>query len=238
MAPTLPPKLQEIVDKSVAEAVAKVQADADAKFKVEIEKREAELVLAKMSKEHKAYHDNLPADEQKRFAAMTPDQRDEHMNKTKKRAEEDPIYKGLQQENIALSKRLAAIEDERGLELAKREAKELGMKQDNVGEMLLKAKRSMDKEAYEVFTDHIRTMNKQNAALAKSAHVFEELGTSQGNNSGSALDELRVLATEYRKTHPDITEEQAFDKVMTDTANRELVKREAAERFNKINRVA
>jgi hypothetical protein len=48
-------------------------------------------------------------------------------------------------------------------------------------------------------------------------------------SAGSAYDELLVKAREYRKTHSDLSEAQAFAKVFSDPANTELAKRERIE---------
>ena len=237
MSIKLPEKLQAIVDEAVAKAVADRNAETIA-LKAEIAKKDAALVIAKMSEKHKAFHDNLPEDEQKKFASMSPDERDSHMEKTKKRYDEDPIYKSMREENEQLRKRIERIEDERGLEISKIEARELGMTQKNAGEIVLKMKRSCDEETYEAWKAHTKTLMKQRDAFAKESHAFDELGSALGNNSGSALDELNLKAAELRKSKPDLTEAQAFEKVMLDPANRELMAREKQERMNKIHRVA
>jgi len=237
----LPEKLQAIVDEAVAKAVADATAKAASDtvaLKAEIAKRDAEIVIAKMSSAHKNFHDKLPDDEQKKFAAMSPEDRDAHMEKTKKRYEEDPIYKSMREENVKLQKRIQAIEDERGLEIAKMEAKELGMTQKNAGEIVLKMKRSCDEETYTAWKDHTKALMKQRDAFAKQSHAFEELGTSLGNSSGSAVDELNVKRDELRKKMPELTEAQAFEKVLLDPANRELMMREKQERMSKIYRAA
>jgi hypothetical protein len=44
--------------------------------------------------------------------------------------------------------------------------------------------------------------------------------------SGSAYDQLNAKASEYRKTHPELTQEQAFSKVFVDPSNRGLAAEE------------
>lgn len=239
--PKLPEKLQAIVDeavaKAVADATAKTASEAAA-LKIELAKRDEALVIAKMSEAHKAFHDKLSGDEQKKFAAMSPEDRDAQMEKTKKRYEEDPIYKSMREDNEKLRKRIEAIEDERGLEISTIEAKELGMLQKNAGEIVLKMKKSCDEATYAAWKDSMLTMKKQRDAFAKQSHAFEELGTALGNSGGSAIDELNQKRDELRKSQPNLTEAQAFEKVMLDPANRELMMREKQERMSKIYRVA
>ncbi len=238
----LPEAMQKIVDEAIAKAVADLtvkSASEAATLKAEIAKRDEALVIAKMSDKHKSYHDNLGDDEKKKFAAMSSEDRDAAMEKTKKRYEEDPIYKSLRETNEKLIKRIEAIEDERGLEISTIEAKELGMVQKNAGEIVLKMKKSCDEDTYKAWKDSMLTMKKQRDAFAKQSHAFEELGTSLGNNSGgSAIDELNLKRDELRKSQPSLTEAQAFEKVLLDPANRELMMREKQERMSKIYRVA
>jgi hypothetical protein len=242
MSITLPEKLQKIVDEAVAKAVADVEAKKSAEtaaLKTEIEKRDAEIVLAKMSDKHKAFHDNLDGEERKKFASMSPEERDAHMEKTRKRYDEDPIYKSMREENESLRKRIERIEDERGLEIAKLEAKELGMTQKNAGDIVLKMKRSCDEDTYNAWKDHTKQLMKQRDAFAKQSHAFDEIGSALGNvGGGTALDELNQKRDELRKSKPELTEAQAFEKVMLDPANRELMAREKQERMNKIYRQA
>jgi len=238
----LPEAMQKIVDEAIAKAVADLRAKTAseaATLRAEIAKRDDALVIAKMSEAHKSFHDKLSGDEQKKFAAMSPEDRDAAMEKTKKRYEEDPIYKSMREDNEKLRKRIEAIEDERGLEISTIEAKELGMLQKNAGEIVLKMKKSCDEDTYKAWKDSMLTMKKQRDAFAKQSHAFEELGTSLGNNGGgSAIDELNLKRDELRKSQPSLTEAQAFEKVLLDPANRELMMREKQERMSKIYRVA
>jgi hypothetical protein len=58
------------------------------------------------------------------------------------------------------------------------------------------------------------------ASAAKSDHA---------PSAGSAYVELQAKAAEYRKTHSDLSEAQAFAKVFSDPANAELAMRERRE---------
>lgn len=230
---TVTPAVQKIIDDAVAAAVAKSVGEKDAL----IAKQARDIVIAKMSEKHKAHHDTLGEDAKGKFEAMSPAERDAEMEKTKKRAEDDPIYKRMASENEDLRKRLTAIEDEKALDIAKRDAKELGMTQTDAGEVLMKARRG-DKDAMAKVEEHTRQLIKARNASDKTSKVFEEVGTNRGATGGDAMAELTAKADELRKSKPELTEAQAFDKVMNDPANRELAKRERDERMNKINRAA
>ena len=231
---TITPALQKMIDDAAAAAVAKVASEKDAI----IAKQARDIEIAKMSEKHKAYHSSLDEDAKKKFEAMSPADRDSEMEKTKKRAEDDPIYKSMRVENEDLRKRLTAIEDERALDIAKRDAKELGMTATNAGEVLMKARRG-DMDAMKELEKHMSTLAKAKAEVEKTGKIFQEFGTAHvAKGDGSATDELVAKAADLRKAKPDLTPEQAFDKVYTDPANRELVDRERTERMSKIHRVA
>jgi hypothetical protein len=52
---------------------------------------------------------------------------------------------------------------------------------------------------------------------------------AKSDHGGTAYNELMAKAEEYRKAHPELSESQAFEKVYTDPANREISKRERME---------
>ncbi|SEE09245.1 hypothetical protein SAMN05519104_5184 [Rhizobiales bacterium GAS188] len=63
------------------------------------------------------------------------------------------------------------------------------------------------------------------------AHRDELLGKADGmtnieKSGGNALETMQTLAKILRNSHPELTEAQAFDKVYSDPANRELVRAE------------
>jgi hypothetical protein len=68
----------------------------------------------------------------------------------------------------------------------------------------------------------------KNTALAARA-VHQATGVSVLAAGATAFDELKAKAAELRKTQPNLTEAQAFDKVYTDPANIEIAKRERRE---------
>jgi hypothetical protein len=225
-----------MIDEAVAAAVTKNSADKDAI----IAKQARDIDVAKMSEKHKAFHSSLGEDGKKKFEAMSPGDRDAEMDKTKKRYEEDPIYKQMRSDNEALQKRLQTIEDERALEVAKRDSKELGMTATNAGEILMKARRG-DLEAMKAWEDQCRQIAKAAKEIEKTGKIFAEFGTAQGTaagSDGSAYAEMVAKAAELRKSKPELTEAQAFSKVTEDPANRELVARERDERMAKIHRTA
>jgi hypothetical protein len=232
--PAVSPAVQKIIDDAVAAAIAKASSDKDAT----IAKMELELAIAKMSDKQKAYAQSLSGDAQKAFAAMMPEQRDAEMDKTRKRAEEDPIYKQMRAENEEIRKELKSIRDERDLEIAKRDAKEMGLTASDAGEVVMKMRRG-DQDAIKKYEQYMVQLARAKNAIEKTGVIFKEFGTANtGATGASANDELTAKAAELRKVKPDLTEAQAFDKVYNDPANRELRQREQDERMNKIHRVA
>jgi hypothetical protein len=235
--PALSPAVQKIIDEAVAAAVSKAGSDKDAL----IAKLNEDLSVAKMSDKHAAYYANLGSDDKKRFQGMTPDQRDQEMDKTKKRLEDDPVVKSLLADNETLRKRLEALEGDKELEIAKKDAAGMGIDLrvfPDAGK-LLKGVRRGDKECIAKFEDVIKTLTSQKSALERTSKVFEEFGTTKVNpNGASANDELMAKAEELRKVDPKLSIAQAYEKVYLDPANRELKDRESVERMNKIHRAA
>jgi hypothetical protein len=71
-------------------------------------------------------------------------------------------------------------------------------------------------------------------AVVKASHLEQMFGPTfpahaKARSEGSAYDELLAKAAEYRKTHSDLSEAQAFAKVFQDPANAALSRRERAE---------
>ncbi len=228
--------VQKMIDDAVAAAIGKSKTD----FAAELAKKDAEIAIAKMSDKHKAFHAGLTSeDEKKKFADMTPEQRDAHMEKMKKGAMDDPVIKAALLENDELKKRIAALEDTATLEICKRDATEMGMTDADAGTTLMKARRG-DKEAIAKVEAHSKTLLKSRNEALKASRLFSEFGTTHGASSGGdALAELNLKAVELRKTEKGLSPEQAFEKVLLDPANKELVARERDERMAKIhNRAA
>jgi hypothetical protein len=226
---------KEEMTAAINEAVSKAVGDKNA----EIAKLQEALVVAKMTDKHRAFYNSLSDTQKKKFADANDGDRDDMMNAATKRYEDDPIYKSLKTENEDLRKRLERIEDDRELEVCKREVREMGITADEAPQIRLKVKKG-DKESLEAWDKLVIGANaqlrSQNKELGKLSKAFVELGTSQGQSgNGSALDLLYAKRDEYRKAHPELSLEQAFNKVCEDPGNRELVARERDERMLKIH---
>lgn len=228
--------VQKMIDDAVAAAIGKTQTD----FAAQLAKKDEEIAIAKMSEKHKAFHAGLTSeDEKKKFSAMTPAERDAHMEKMKKGAMDDPVIKAALLENEELKKRIQALEDTATLDVCKRDATDMGMTEADAGVTLMKARRG-DKEALAKVEAHTKTVLKSRNEAIKQAKLFTEFGTTHGASSGGdALAELNNKAAELRKKETALSPEQAFEKVLLDPANKELVARERDERMAKIhNRAA
>lgn len=230
------PALSPAVEKIIADAVAKAVTSAVSAKDAELAKRDEQIAYLKMSDKHKAYHDGLGSDaEKKKFTSMTSDERDSEMEKTRKRAEDDPIYKSMQAENAALKKRLDALELDKDLAIAKSDAKAMGLTQVDAGEVLMKSRKG-DRDAHKKLEEYMLGLAKRHTALETTSKAFEEFGTRNTGETGvSAHDELMAKAAEIRKANPALTEAQAYAKAYEDPANRELRNRESQERMSKIH---
>lgn len=111
----------------------------------------------------------------------------------------------------------------------------LGLKKED-GVLMQKAYTG-DRAAQKVWEDRLATVAKAAAGVEKAAIIFTEFGDNRGGEGGgaTALDQMNAMAKELRKKEPSLTEAQAFTKVMTDPANRELANQERGERMAKIN---
>lgn len=235
--------LDEKTQKLIAEEVAKAVGAANAKHAEEIAKKDAELVIAKMSEKHKAFHAKLSDVDKKKFADLSPDEREkwwqqEQDEDAHKRAA-DPMFKAMRDEMETLRKQAEAdraemkkMRDAAELEVCKRDAKDLGMFEEGAGELLMKARRG-DKEAIAKFEEHNRRLVKSMAEIERTGKVFTEFGKRTERNGGaSAYDELMAKGEELRKADPKLTKEQAFAKAME--LNGDLVRRDSDERMAKI----
>ncbi len=225
------------VEKMIADAVAKAMENTNAKHAAELAKKDQEIAVAKMSDKHKAFHDGLGSEEEKKkFSGMSPAERDAHMDKMKKGAMDDPIIKAALLENDELRKRIAVLEDTQMLSVCKKDAADMGMTDADAGETLMKARRG-DVAALAKIEAFTKTITKQRDEARKTARLFNEFGTGHGNGgeAGSdALSQLYAKRDELRKKEPTLTEAQAFEKVLLDPANKELAEQERSERMNKI----
>jgi hypothetical protein len=221
------------VQKMIDEAVTKAAVEKDER----IAKLETELIISKMSDAQKTYHDNLGSDaDKKKFQAMTPDQRDGEMDKTKKRLSDDPVVKGLIAELETLRKRIQDGDDEKDLKIAKQDAKDLGMTQTDAGDVLMKMRRG-DKDAIKKYEGYVQTLAASKKAFEKSSRAFEEIGhTGAAEGEGAtAMDAITTMAKALREKDPNLTEAQAFDKAYNDPANAKLRQAEADARMAKIH---
>jgi hypothetical protein len=126
---------------------------------------------------------------------------------------------------------------ERELENFSKRAVGMGLKKED-GILMQKAY-SGDAAAQKAFEERLAGMAKAAAGMEKAAIVFTEFGDnrggSEGNGGASAYDQMMGLAKELRKKETNLTEAQAYAKVSTDPANRELAKQERDERMAKIH---
>lgn len=237
----LSPQVQKILEEMVAKSVGEANAAKDA----EIAKLKDEVVLAKMSDKHKNYHDSMSDEMEKgKFKNMSADERDQYMERAKKRADDDPIVKSLRAENDDLRKRLDALEGDKELDIAKRDAREMGLAQTDSGELLMKSRKG-DRAAHDEIMKRMTALAKSNAtkitALERTSKAFTELGHNQRSADGtglSVIDEFNALAGELRKKDPSLSPAQAFNKVYNDPAHAELRQRENDERMAKIHHAA
>jgi len=130
---------------------------------------------------------------------------------------------------------------EREVEDFKKHATSVGLKPED-GEILRKAFAGGDAAAQKVLMERIASLSKRAQGMGDTAIVFKEFGHQLGENGGnggdgSAYGELMARAAELKKQKPDLSEAQAFAKVMTDPANRDLMVREKQERMAKIQRM-
>jgi hypothetical protein len=107
----------------------------------------------------------------------------------------------------------------------------MGLKEED-GETMRKAY-SGDVEAQKVLDGKIAALNKQIAELDKTGKVFDEFGTTKGKDGASAYDQFVAKAADLRKVEPKLSPEQAFTKVFTDPANRELADQHKREEMRK-----
>lgn len=127
---------------------------------------------------------------------------------------------------------------DRELEEFSKRAMALGLKKED-GVLMQKAYTG-DKASQKVWEERLATVAKAAAGMEKTAVIFSEFGDNRGGREGadvSAYDQLMDLAKDLRKKDASLTEAQAFTKVVTDPANRELASQERDQRMSKIHRV-
>lgn len=245
MTTKLSPEVQKMIDDAVAAASKKAAEDAVAPLAKSLAEKDAEIAILKMSDKHKKFHDSLSSDDaKKKFAGMTADERDAHMQSQARKYADDPVIKAQAEENATLKKRIQDLEDKDALALAKADARELGMTAENCGEILMKSRRG-DPDAHKQFEAYVGSLQKQLRAAHVSGKIFNEIGKGGGpggggssGSGGAALDEINAMATALKAQKPDLSFQQAYAKVASDPANAELVARESQERLAKIQKTA
>jgi hypothetical protein len=227
-------EIQALVAKAAGEAVAQALVAVQKANADELAKRDAEIVLLKMSDTEKAYMAGCKDDSAKKaFAGMSPEDRAAHMKKNplKKADDVDPelakrdVEIEKAHETIAdLKKRLDAADHKENVQAFAKRAKDLGL-QESDGEIMRKAY-SGDVQAQATLDGKIAELTKSLDAAHKAGAIFTEFGSRIAKGGTSALDQLNAKAEEVRKAAPlttPITKEQAFTKVYSDPANKELV---------------
>lgn len=198
---------EEEILKAIAardEVIAKAKADLDEEEEKEDEKENDE-------------------EKKKAFRAMTHPQRKEYLRK-KYSTDLPPALQEILKRAEEDRKEIQKLKDERELQAFAKIALDAGMS-DSEAATLQKAHQG-DKEAVAKLVGFVKAANTQ----AKAAGAWKEIGSAGGDKTGAnAVDQLKALAAEYRKTHPELSQEQAFAKIYSDPANRELAKRERFE---------
>ncbi len=216
----------------------------------DLKKANDELVIAKMSDKHKAYHAKLSGDAKDKFAAMSPAERDKAMGADddadcekalakgdafkatdghvfhKRDFGTDAAYHFAKSQNETIAKQAEEIakakEDKAVADFAKRAKDTFG--DEAFGATLRKA--------YSGDVAAQAEVEKRTAALKKQADeggLFVEKGGRGSPAAGSAEAELFAKRDDLRKSNPKLTEAQAFAKVYEDRANADIVKRYKAE---------
>jgi len=187
-----------------------------------VAKANADIAFLKMSKEEQEFAKNLSEVDKAKFAAKKPEDRKAEMEDCAKKAAEqvpESVKKALQEAELLkaanedMKKRLDALEVVRENEALAKRASEVNLDVDT-----LRKARKGDVEAVKKLEDNIIALNKQ----VKEAGLFKEFG-SGATQGGSAYDQLQARAAEVRKADPKLSPAQAFEKVYSDPANKELV---------------
>lgn len=264
---------QEVIGKCFAdyqEFVAAISAEPEnetmptlAELSKQLDGMVAEAI-AKMSKEHQAYADKLDGEEKKKFAAMSPEERDKCMTKSakSKKVEGDhdagsshgkPEDEQVEDETDTkeAKKRFADIENVLKKERSEKEAllKRMAVLEEK-DQLANFSKRAADigltgagdgemlLKVHRGDPEAIKKMEDRIKALAAqvaSGDLFKTFGHNNPGASATAHDQLVAKAAEIRKADPKLTAEQAYTKAMDDPANRELVTMEKRERDARMN---
>lgn len=227
-------EISALVAKSVTDALAASTAAAA----TELAKRDLQIAILKMSDKAKAHYNSLDSDDAKKaFASKDPKaQDDECDSKTAKKrdAEELPeIAKRLvsaEEQNVALQKQLTELLTDKSVGVFKQKAIDAGLTEAD-GEIMRKAFGG-DTDAQVALAKRMAEVTAGLKKQVQAGKLFGEFGSGAGGGEGGALtayDELQKLAGDLRKVDPKLSPQQAFTKVYTDPANRELALREKKE---------
>lgn len=198
---------QREATEAATKAVAKMQHDL-------------EIANANMDPTEKAHHDALGTEEARKvFRALSKADRKVVIEKA---APPVPEYvQAILSQNAEMKKKLDEMSGSAELSVLQKKAVDHGLTESD-GEVIQKAYRgdlaSVDKLLGIIKADRI--------ALRK-AGFFKEFGTTQGGDQPEdPYQALMAKAQELRKSKPELTEAQAFEKVYADPTNAELVKKE------------
>lgn len=223
---------KEEIDKLVSDAVTvgiKKALEEPTKL---IEKQADDIVLLKMTDAHKTYMASCDGDTQKKFKAMSPDERDAfaQKNPVKKAADtvdqselakRDTEIADLKKGQAAMATELAANRLEKAQADFRKKAVDAGLAEAD-GETMRKAYGG-DAEAQALLTKRHKEVTDGLKKQVDTAKLFGNFGSDKGAQ-GDAYVALMAKAEELLKTAAgkDLTKEQAFEKVYTDPANAEL----------------
>ena len=182
---------------------------------------ELEIAKANMTPDELKFHDGLKEEEHKKsFRAK------DHQNRTvqmEKREELPDSIKKIIADAAANEKKLNELLEKQDLAEFAKQAKDLGLPDTEA--ITLKKAYAGDKPA----VDKLMSLVKAAKAQIDTGELFREWGGPGERTNGEAMEELKAKAAEYRKAHPELSEDQAFTKIYTDPANKGLVEKERSQ---------
>lgn len=217
----------EAITKQINEAVAVAMKDSNDK----IAKLEFENTILKLEPAEQDFCKAMSDEDKKKFAAKAKADRAQDMEDAKKRQtfELPPEITKRLAEADANAAIVNKLQEKDEIATFEKKALALGLTADK-GEVLRKAHKG-DATAWADLEKFLGETTKALEAARSTGRVFTEFGSQQGK-MGKAYDQLVAKAAELRKTAEgkDLTEAQAFTKVYTDPANRDLAEQEKDER--------
>lgn len=232
-------ELNKLVSDAVTAGITKA-LEEPAKL---LAKQADEIVLLKMTDAHKAYMAGCPADTQKTFKAMSPEDRDAFMSKNPLKKAADAVnHDELTKRDGEISDlRKRADEQEKVIKSFQLKEAQADFKKKAVDAGLAEADGEIMRKAFGGDAEAQVTLNKRYAEVTAALKqqvatgaLFGEFGTAKGAR-GDAYASLEAKADELHKkdTTGKLTKEQAFAKVYEDPANRELVQQHKTEDMRK-----